>query len=234
MAAALAARDLLVRLGFPATLRLGTAAGAAPSLPRAGLRLDALDDALGGGLPRGRLSEIVGPSSCGKTALLHRLLAAAGTRGEVVALVDLADAFSPPAAAAIGVDLARTLWVRPRSVPDALRCTELLLDAGGFGVVAIDLGATTYDTRLRLGTGTWPRLARAAERSSAAVAVLAGARVAGAATALGLALRPLTRHWSRRGRGGPTLFDGFDTEVALVRNRLGIAERTATIRISAA
>jgi RecA/RadA recombinase len=224
-----AARDLLARLGFPAALRLGTAAGGTPPVPRLGLRIDALDVALGGGFPRGRLSEIVGPPSCGKTALLYGLLAAATARGEVVALVDLADAFSPPAAAAAGIDLACTLWVRPPSVIAALRCTELLLDAGGFGVVAVDLGSTKH--RPRFENGTWPRLARAVERSGTVAAVLARERVTGTCSTLGLALRPLDRHWSRRGRG-PILFDGFDAEVTLVRNRLGIG--TDAVRISAA
>jgi hypothetical protein len=242
-----AARDLLARLGFPTTLRLGSDAGGTPPVPRLGLRLDALDAALGGGFPRGRLSEIVGPPSCGKTALLYGLLAAATARGEVVALVDLADAFSPAAAAAAGIDLAGTLWVRPPTVIAALRCAELLLDAGGFGVVAVDLGNTRHHPRLE--RGAWPRLARAVERSSTVAAVLARERVAGTATVLALALRPLDRHWSRCGRG-PVLFDGLDAEVMLVRNRLGApsddageapaagpsaaAQGPAAIRISAA
>ncbi len=227
-----AARDLLARLGFPAALRLGTAAGGTPPVSRLELRIGTLDGALGGGFPRGRLSEIVGPPSCGKTALLYGLLAAATARGEVVALVDLTDTFSPTAAAAAGVDLARTLWVRPPSVIAALRCTELLLDAGGFGVVAVDLGGTRHPSRLE--HGAWARLARAVERSSTVAAVLARERVAGTSSSLGLALRPLDRHWSRRGRG-PVLFDGFDAEVTLVRNRLGIVgPRTDAVRISAA
>jgi hypothetical protein len=149
-----------------------------------------------------------------------------------VALVDLADAFSPTAAAAAGIDLADTLWIRPPSVTAALRCTELLLDAGGFGVVAVDLGGTRHPSRLE--HGAWTRLARAVERSSTVAAVLARERVAGTASALGLALRPFDRHWSRRGRG-PVLFDGFDAQVTLVRNRLGtIGPHPDPVRISAA
>jgi hypothetical protein len=227
-----AARDLLARLGFPAALQLGTAAGGTSPVPRLELSLGTLDGALGGGFPRGRLSEIVGPSSCGKTALLYGLLAAATARREIVALVDLADAFSPASAAMAGVDLGGTLWVRPPSLIVALRCTELLLDAGGFGVVAVDLGAARHPSRLE--HGAWARLARAVERSSTVATVLARERVAGTSSSLGLALRPLDRHWSRRGCG-PTLFDGFDAEVTLVRNRLGdIGPRTGAVRISAA
>lgn len=228
---AIAVSDLLARLGFPATLRLGSTAGAAPPIPRLQLRLGTLDVVLGGGLPRGQLSEIFGPSSCGKTALLYALLAAAISRGEVIALVDLADAFSPPAAAAAGIDLTRTLWVRPTSIRDALRCAELLLEANGFGAVALDLGTATRGTRL--GMGAWPRLARATQRSETAVVVLADEHVAGTFAAIGLSLRPLQQHWSQRGCG-PTLFDGFDTEAVLVRNRLGASQRAATVRVAAA
>ncbi len=226
-----AVRELLARLGPLPTVRLGAAADAVEPLARVGFRLHALDALLGGGLPRGRLCEITGPSSCGKTALLHALLATATTHGEVVALVDLPDAFSPPAAAATGIDLARMLWVRPASLRHALRCAEVLVETSGFGTVALDLG--TGVRGIRLGNGAWPRLARAAERSTATVVVLAGDRVTGSTAALGLALRPVTRHWSSRGCG-PVLFDGLDTEIALVRTRLGAPQRTVAVRVAAA
>jgi hypothetical protein len=232
MPAASAARELLARLGPLPTVRLGATAGAVEPLVRVEFRLRVLDTLLGGGLPRGRLCEITGPASCGKTALLHSLLATATAHGEVVALVDLPDAFSPPAAAAAGIDLARMLWVRPASLRDALRCAELLVETNGFGMVALDLGAGTLpDTRV--GSGAWLRLARAAARSTAAAVVLAGSRVTGSTAALGLALRPLARHWSRRGRG-PVLFEGLDTEIALARARLGAPWRRAVaVRVTA-
>jgi recA bacterial DNA recombination protein len=77
----------------------------------------AVDAALGGGLPRGECSEIVGPPSSGRTALVASLLAAAGTRDEVVALVDTLDSFDPVSAAAMGVDLSRLLWARGMMIP---------------------------------------------------------------------------------------------------------------------
>src|SRR6185312_8831414 len=69
-------------------------------------------DAATGGLPRGALTEIVGPPSSGRTSLLFSVLAQAAARREFCALVDAADAFSPHAAAAAGADLTRLLWVR--------------------------------------------------------------------------------------------------------------------------
>jgi hypothetical protein len=242
---ALVPRELLVQLGHPSAIRLGSAVEASTSVARARLELDTLDLVLGGGLPRGRLSEIVGPTSCGKTALLYALLATDTARGEVVALVDLADAFLPSTAAAAGIDLTRTLWVRPTSIRDALRSAELLLDGRGFGAIAVDLGTThtghsaCVATRAtRIGTSTWARLARAAAQSGAAVVLLGNERVAGTFAALGLTLRTRQQHWSRRDNEstlgsalGPTLFDGFDTEVALVRNKLGAPHHGTMIRV---
>jgi hypothetical protein len=241
---ALAPSELLVSLGSPSAIRLGSSVEAAAPVVRARLQIDTLDAVLDGGLPRGRLSEIVGPASCGKTALLYALLATDTARGEAVALIDFADAFLPSTAAAAGIDLARILWVRPTSIRAALRSAELLLDGSGFGVVAIDLG--TIARAIRIGTSTWARLARAAAQSGAAVVLLGNERVAGTFAALGLMLRTRHQHWSRHDNGstlgstlgsilgsalGPTLFDGFDTEVALVRNKLGAPHHGTTIRI---
>lgn len=223
-----APRELLARLGSPSAIRLGAVEATTP-VARARLHIDTLDALLGGGLPRGRLSEIVGPASCGKTALLYTLLATDTARGEVVALVDLADTFLPSMAAAAGIDLTRTLWVRPTSVRDAFRSAELLLGGSGFSAVAVDLGAVARQTRI--DTGTASRLARAAARSGAAVVLLADERVAGTFATLGLVLRPRRQHWSRRG-GGPTLFDGFDTEVVLARNKIGAPHHGTTIRVT--
>ena len=69
-------------------------------------------DALAGGLPRGALTEIVGPASSGRSSVLLSVLAAATAREEVCALVDVDDVFDPQSAVAAGVDLKRLLWVR--------------------------------------------------------------------------------------------------------------------------
>ena len=74
--------------------------------------IPALDAALAGGLPRGCLTEICGPASSGRTAVLLAALAAATRRGEFCAVVDASDALDPHSAASAGVDLDRLLWVR--------------------------------------------------------------------------------------------------------------------------
>jgi hypothetical protein len=71
---------------------------------------------LAGGLPRGQVSEVVGPSSSGRTSVAWAALAAATRRGESVALVDTFDRFDPPTAHACGIDLSRLLWVRGQAV----------------------------------------------------------------------------------------------------------------------
>src|SRR5216684_2668277 len=85
----------------------------------------ALDARLGGGFPRGQLSEIVGPRSSGRTSLLLQMLAAATARGELVALVDALDMLDVESAAAAGVDLDRLLWVRGHIVTNQGLCREL-------------------------------------------------------------------------------------------------------------
>ena len=69
-------------------------------------------DALTGGLPRGALTEVYGPASSGRTALVFSLLAEFTRRQELCALLDADDSFDPASAAAVGVELGRLLWVR--------------------------------------------------------------------------------------------------------------------------
>src|SRR5436190_5508078 len=74
--------------------------------------ITALDARLGGGFPRGQLSELVGPRSSGRTSVLLGMIAAATARGELAALVDAGDRFDAASAAAAGIDLERLLWIR--------------------------------------------------------------------------------------------------------------------------
>jgi hypothetical protein len=175
-------------------------------------QLAVIDDLLDGGLPRGRVSELVGPLSSGKTSLLIAFLAAATRRSEVTAYVDLADSLHPESFAAAGVDLERLLWVRPPSLKDAAHCAEIILQAGGFAVVALDLsgrpsvigdrsiGRSSLERpngersrRKTPSAALWPRLMRAAEQSHAALIVLTPRRLTGSVAAMGIEMkaRPL-------------------------------------------
>src|SRR6266849_200822 len=76
-------------------------------------------------LPRGCLTEIIGPASSGRATLLASILAAAASREEACVLVDAEDTFDPASAAAAGVDLSRLLWIRcAHNAEHALKATD--------------------------------------------------------------------------------------------------------------
>jgi len=187
-------------------------------------------DALAGGLPRGALTEVIGPASSGRSSVLLSVLAAATAREDVCALVDTDDAFDPQSAVAAGVDLRRVLWVRcgeavssfkfqvsrnsglangiaasaekremrnekqARQKPNrcirhghskletrnlklarieqALKSADLLLQSGGFGVIAIDLVDVPPRLASRIPLTSWFRFRRAVENTPAVLLVL--------------------------------------------------------------
>ena len=99
----------------------------------------ALDAALGiGGLPRGRIVEIYGPESSGKTTLALHVLAEAQKRGGEVAFVDAEHALDPVYAAAIGVDIDSMLVSQPDTGEQALDITDALVRSGAIDVVVVD------------------------------------------------------------------------------------------------
>ena len=133
-----------------------------------------LDVALRGGVRRGHLSEIVGPHSTGSTTLFLAMAAAATRRGEVAALVDTHDRFDPASAHAAGVDLARLLWIRESGGAErALKAMNLVLQAGGFGLVAFDLSDARGPALRQFPHTTWMRISRIVE-GSRTVALLMG------------------------------------------------------------
>lgn len=136
--------------------RRGTALRADDRLATGVASFDALLD---GGLPRGALVELSGRSG-GRFALVLAALAAATSRGEAAALLDLGDHLDPASAEEAGCDLARLLWVRPRRFRDALLAAETVATAG-FRLVVLDAGLALPSSRLR-DAAPWLRLARAA------------------------------------------------------------------------
>ena len=98
-----------------------------------------LDLALGiGGLPRGRVVEIFGPESSGKTTLVYHVIAEAQRRGGICAFIDAEHAMDPAYAKRIGVDVDNLLVSQPDTGEQALEITELLIRSGALDVVAID------------------------------------------------------------------------------------------------
>ena len=99
----------------------------------------ALDLALGvGGIPRGRITEVFGPESSGKTTLCQHILAEAQRRGGVVAFIDVEHALDPGYARACGVNVDELLVSQPDTGEQALEITETLIRSGGVDCVVVD------------------------------------------------------------------------------------------------
>ena len=99
----------------------------------------ALDAALGiGGVPRGRIIEIYGPESSGKTTLSLEILAEAQAMGGVVAFIDAEHALDPGYAARIGVDIDEVLISQPDTGEQALEICDMLVRSGAIDVVVVD------------------------------------------------------------------------------------------------
>jgi len=210
-------------------------------------------DELTGGVPRGSLTEIFGPASSGRTTLLHALLARVTAREEVCALVDASDAFDPHSAAAAGTDLQRVLWVRcgkvSRSsllvsrknlasvekretrnqklacIEQALRAADLLLQAGGFGLLVIDLGDIPAAIARRVPLTSWFRFRRAVENTETALVIIEQEASAKSCASLVLQTRHLALgnwHLAKTGAGPAhsRLLSGLQLEVEVLNSRV--------------
>lgn len=194
-----------------------------------------IDTLVGGGIVRGRISELIGPISAGRTSLAAAFAASATYRGEVVGWIDGANAFDPASMVTAGVALARVLWVSVRDETVArslrksssgpftrkqsalLKAAELVLDAGGFGLVVIDFG----DLRYPIPQSSALRLARAAERSGSVVIALASHRMCGTFASLSIAMNRVAASFGRTAIGGPAVFDALEQEARVARNKFG-------------
>ena len=159
----------------------------APEMVSSGI---AAMDALTGGLPRGCLTEICGSVSSGRTTLLLAALAAATRRGEFSVVVDASDALDPQSAAVAGVELERLLWVRcgenspQKCLEQLLRAADLLLESGGFGLIALDLGDLSPQVARRIPLTTWFRFRRAVEHTPTVLLAIERQSIAGSCSSL--------------------------------------------------
>lgn len=195
--------------------------------------LPRLDERIGGGLPRGHMSEVVGPRSSGRTSVVLGAMAAATARGELVALVDALDMLDVASAEAAGVALDRLLWIRGhavtspgfcrelngRAIEQAVRALGLVLQAGNFGLVVLDVGDVPLDAVKRLPFTTWLRLQRMIEGSQTIGLVAADAPISRSAAGLSIRLQPPARPRTAA-RFGSRLFEGVDVEVRVSRARV--------------
>jgi recombination protein RecA len=154
-------------------------------------------DAAFGGVPRGCVTDIYGPASSGRTSLMLSLMAQATSRGEFCALVDASDAFNPTSAAVAGVSLGRLIWIRcGGNAEHALKAADLLLQAGGFGLVAMDLGDIAPITARRISLASWYRLRHAVDITPASLVVVEQAPHARACSTLAVECARGRVQWS--------------------------------------
>src|ERR1035441_1994506 len=209
-----------------------------------------LDALINGGIPRGRISEITGRAGSGKTSIAASFAAFATRRGEVAAWLDASGAFDPESMAAAGVELGRMLWASMKMTTASLKAratlpyarfaatplarhqsaivkaAELVLEAGGFGLVVVDFG----EAPRALAHASALRIARAAERSGAAVIAIAPWRMCGTFAALSLAASRPETSFSRRPPGSPVMFDGLAVDAMVARNKMGGTGRRVRVR----
>ncbi|HEY6394136.1 MAG TPA: ATPase domain-containing protein [Candidatus Binataceae bacterium] len=210
-----------------------------------------LDHLLNGGIVRGRISEIIGRTGSGRTSLAASFAASATSRGEIIAWVEQSPSFDPESLASAGLDLRRVLWASIRESNSAsgfdsrqpharrldspqrhaplavlLKSAELILEAGGFGLIVIDFG----NSRFPVTQSAALRLARAAERSGAAVIAISSRRMCGTFAALSLSLRCVKPCFSRIAPRSSAIFDGLKLEATVARNKLGASGRSTILR----
>jgi recombination protein RecA len=193
-----------------------------------------VDEMLEGGLPVGAISELTGAQSSGRTSLALAFLAGRTAEGRACAWVDVNDTFDPESAAANGVALRQLLWVRcndagvqtkprtktkPQTKPwtkldQALRATDLLLQAGGFAAIVLDLGGTAREHGNRIPAATWFRFRHAADHTSCSLVVLGKAAYAQSSAALVLECRR-----GQEQTAGGTVLRGFVYAVERKRER---------------
>ena len=165
-------------------------------LSRLSTGISEIDD-LTGGMPRGALSEIYGPASSGRTSLMYSMLAHATTHEETCALIDTNDVFAPTIASAAGMDFDRLLWVRcAANLENAFKATDLLLHAGGFGLVILDIGEIAGKDARRIISSWWYRFRRTVEDRSTVLMVISEEACTRSCGALTLELKGAAE-WSR-------------------------------------
>jgi hypothetical protein len=191
--------------------------------------IPAVDHLLEGGLPIGAISEITGPMSSGRTSLALAFLAARTQEDRVCAWVDAHDAFDSESAAVNGVALRLLLWVRckvpiPTAKPwarldQALSATDLLLQAGGFAAIVLDLASTAPEHGCRIPLATWFRFRQAADRTRCSLLVIAQQPLAqsSAAVVLECSCEDCTRQTEET--PGQTVLTGFTYQVRSGRQR---------------
>ena len=177
-----ALNDITKRYGDGSIMRLGASKSLyVEVIPTGSLSLDL---ALGvGGIPRGRVTEIFGPESSGKTTICQHIVAEAQKLGGTAAFIDMEHALDPAYAARCGVDVDNLLIAQPDMGEQALEITETLVRSGAVDVVVVDsvaalvprselegdMGDATMGVQARLMSQAMRKLSGAIKQTNTAV-----------------------------------------------------------------
>jgi len=198
-----------------------------------------LDAALGiGGLPCGRITEVIGPATSGKVTLAAKVLAAAHQEREaLVAWLDLSNSCDPDFLYRCGLDLDRLLIVRPRDAADALAIALHLVESKALAALVFE-SMPAFGSRLAnfasvdqaLVSGTLERLAAAVTLTETVIIFLTEPRTQSRTLAHGATVRLAIRRerWITR---GPDV-RGYEGHVEIVKHKLGRAGAVTPIRIT--
>ncbi|MFB3905901.1 MAG: hypothetical protein ACE15E_20830 [Acidobacteriota bacterium] len=192
--------------------------------------VDTLDQLLAGGFPRGKISEVSGLPSSGRTSLVFSTLAQATLAGENAAYIDTFNVFDPLSAAQSGIGLSRLLWVRCNgSQEQAAAAADLIARAGGFGILVWDAAPPDEQPRQAGGerppSHAWFRLKQAIEGSRSVLLVLSLKPAAGSAASVVLRMNRTKTVWSPEQSGDreslrrPGLFKGLIFEAEIQRGK---------------
>ncbi|OQB28544.1 MAG: recombinase A [Chloroflexi bacterium ADurb.Bin180] len=209
--------------------------GGEEAIPHIATGFPSLDEALGiGGLARGRLSEIVGPATSGKTTLALQFLASAQAPEGIVGYVDFHRVLDPDYAHRCGIDLQRLAVLSPHDSQEALTMTEAAITNGAFAALVVDAPDDLWDNAA-------PSLAASIDRWMAPLHKAGTALVflhapVGSLTSSHRALAHYAsvrlyvacEHWLRHYRN----IQGCQARVEILKNRLAAANRQATIQLS--
>ena len=216
--------------------RLPTATSAISSIPYIPTGFSQLDRALGiGGLPKGKVSELIGLPTSGKTTLALKFLAQAQADGGRVAYIDQARYFDPDYAHRCSLNLSQLLVGTPYDLQEALAMTEALAQSGGLSALIFDaLDVFWTDPKaVRLLTAMLDRLAAPLARSGTALLFLHTTFTTDSPALSALAHYASVRLQVIRERWLHLHGDirGYEARVEVLKNRFGPAGRSVTLAI---
>lgn len=212
--------------------RSATAVGGSDTVPHIPTGFPALDHALGiGGLPKGKICELVGPATSGKTTLALKFLAQAQASGAQVAYVDQALYFDPDYAHRCNVDLSRLVVGTSHDLQEALAITESLVRSGGLAALVFDALDFLWTDPIAVSflAATLNRLPVALSRSGTILLVLheSPADSSSALSALAhtatVRLEVIRERWLRCGED----VRGYEARVEVLKNRSASPGRRA-------